>query len=94
MSTPESRRVQTDRKSCFLDNIGVRAEVEEKRREREKNRVQEKGGREGKRGKVQKEGKKVKRKAAGVSEFSVYDSYVYTCIHVLAYIHKLLRLCV
>ena len=33
MTTPESRRVQTDRKSSFLDNIGERAELEEKRRE-------------------------------------------------------------
>ena len=59
MTTPESRRAQADRKSSFLDNIGERAEFEEKRREgqlRKKKRVQGRGekGRGGRGGKVVK----------------------------------------
>ena len=46
MTTPESRRVQTDRKSSFLDNIGERAQLEERQREQQMKRKRE-HGREG-----------------------------------------------
>ena len=54
MTTPETRRVQTDRKSSFLDNIGERSEqLAEERREQQ---LRRRRGREGGRG-----GKTVKR---------------------------------
>ena len=74
MTTPESRRVQTDRKSSFLDNIGERAELEERRREEQKKRKRgqlgrgergERGGKGAKQVKSRKTG--TTKKAAGVS---------------------------
>ena len=48
MTTPETRRVQTDRKSSFLDNIGERSEqLAEERREQQ---LRRRRGREGGRG--------------------------------------------
>ena len=71
MTTPDSRRVQTDRKSSFLDNIGERAELEERRREEQKKRKRgqlgrgERGGKGAKQVKSRKTG--TTKKAAGVS---------------------------
>ena len=49
MTTPETRRVQTDRKSSFLDNIGERSEqlAEERREQQLRRRRGRRGGRGG-----------------------------------------------
>ena len=55
MTTPESRRVQTDRKASFLDNIGQRTqEVEREKRESQMKRQQREGRRGGKMTKTRK----------------------------------------
>ena len=54
MTTPESRRVQTDRKASFLDNIGQRTQELEREKRESQMRRQRDGGRGGKMTKTRK----------------------------------------
>ena len=54
MTTPESRRVQTDRKASFLDNIGQRTQELEREKRESQLRRQREGGRGGKMAKTRK----------------------------------------
>ena len=64
MTTPETRRVQTDRKSSFLDNIGERSEqlAEERREQQLRRRRGREGGRRRRGGKTVKKSSTVTRK--------------------------------
>ena len=58
MTTPEVRRIQTDRTSSFLDNIGERTELERERGAELKRRRKEGGGPVGRGGRGGKLAKK------------------------------------